>query len=647
MKNENAKNENAKTENAKPRRVKMNYKVSELAHVFLNGAAPEGARAGEYASAGNGVLWHERALPAAAHISDAQAADGRPVVVIMPQGYPSRWCNTELLRAVPDTRHAVALQRWNPGRAGLDNGATCCSAAALVEQYSAAIEYDALRSVHSAGDVEGVRPDNLPHYAAAINELLALRWADAIAQERARVAWHALRARWQLSSAGAFDINVLRAIAQQQLIEKNARAALPTLQNYFSQRAGRSKTFERAALLRSGPLEKLQRAIADVLRAGLPAAVLHGLPANMAGTLADDAETSQRINRLHEAPQLLARAWQQAMHGNASLPDYYRELPERWRVRFDEARAHGNKRRLRNQDKQFLHSMNSSAAVLNNEWPLLLAYCEQHAAGTFNFENADACNDFKMIRNNLNAAVVDMSTGKLQRVREITHGHAELLRTPAIEWADNETRAARKVPVDELSNAIAAHENAREWAGKIANMREQLDAAACLIASTPRAAYRALQDLQSNADGWGWRYCPEQERRELLDRARVLMNQARLQQESISELAEWEAGGLPPRSAPGDWLLINGSRARTTRGAEVSTRAVRLAFAVLDAETETAVCFRERQLMIGAFQLTQRSADGTVHIGCHAFTAAAVEHARQQLAKIAADKAQESGEVAA
>ena len=652
MKNENAKTENAKNENAKPRRVRMNYKVGELPHVFFNRAAPEGARAGEHASVGNGVLWHERGRPAAAFISDARAADGRPAVVIMPSLHGGRWGPygaNGLQAAVPDTVQHVQLERWPAPLCadGLRGAATCCSVAALFAQYCDAIENDAARSVHSAGDVQGIRPDNLPQYAAAINALLALQWSDAIAQERARVAWEALRARWQLGRAGNFDIETVRAIAQQQLIEKRARDALPTLRDYFLQRENRSKAFLRAALLREKNEKDLTRAIADVLRAGLPAAMLHGLPANMAGTLADDAQTTARINRLHAAPRALSRAWQQAMRGHIDLPGDYRELPERWRVRFDEARDYANRKRARDGAREYLQRMADSAGVINAQWPQLLEYCEQHAAGVFDLENVEACERFKVLRNEINAAAADMSTQKIERARQLTRARAAWLQSSAPHWADAETRAAAKARVDVLTAAIGERETARAWQGKLADVHALLDDAQGRIIETPRAALSELVRLRGIVEGWGWNGCPEAMRRETQGRISVLRDNAMAQIDIVGELDEWKAGGQPPASASGDWLLISGARARTTRGVEVPTRAVRLAFAALDAETETAVSFRERNLMIGSYQLTRRDDDGTVHIGCHAFSAAAVEHARQQLAKIAADKAQESAEVAA
>lgn len=660
MKTENAKIENAKNENAsakKPGRVRMNYKVGELPHVFFNNAAPEGARAGEHARVQDGVLWHEQGVPAAAFLRDATAQDGRRVAAVLPLF--GRWASSVLLAAVPEQHARLQLKRWPAiptyhqpaGACELKRADRCSSAAHLVAAYMAAIERDALASVHSADDTAGENPQYLRAYVEDINALLALRWSDAVAQERARVAFNALRARWQLASNGEHELAVVRAVAQQAVIERNARNALPVLQSFFQQRAARSSARERAQLIADSSPQQLRRAIADVLRAGLPPVMLAGLPANMAGTLTDDELLARNFIRVKRAPAALSKVWAEAVRTESPgslrmLPNDYREMPARWRERFEHVRDFAARKTERAQHRAICAEAARAAAAILPLHAQAVAYAEAHEAGTLAVDDAELRAQLKICASLYQNAADVLGGGRGARARTITNGRAPWLRTAAVLWLDRDYREGELKALAPAYEAVRAHERMLEQRDKLQEKRDELAELLRRIESTPRAAQRELLQLRNVLHGWGWQGVRDTlpaDADELFEQVQDALQRADARMADVSVLEEWKNGGLPPSSASGDWLLVGAKRARTTRGAEVPTRAVRYAFAVLDAEPELVVDFRNRQLMIGSFQLLERRACGGVQIGCHFFSADAVQHAREQLAKIGAqDDAQEA-----
>jgi len=314
------------------------FKVAELAHVYMNGKAPDGARAGEYAGVVHGgrMLAHDRGsesrppLPAAVFLADATAPDGRRAVVIAAAGCPDAryslaelsaavpsadvlavmlpsWPESDALDAAPESVCAVGRNARYPARDYHRAGAAMAAGVdVLTRVYIASVAPAARRSILSATDTAGdtTAAAVVQRHVSAAAALLSLAWADPAAQERARAALRAVCEHWHIDAAGSSaDIAILRAVAQRDAIAAQARAQAPRLRMYFDARAAVRGPAARLALVETHRADTLGNAIAAVLRAGMAfgSVGLESVPADAAAVIAADCASVGRVRNMRAA----------------------------------------------------------------------------------------------------------------------------------------------------------------------------------------------------------------------------------------------------------------------------------------------------------------------------------------------------------
>lgn len=624
-----------KTENAKPRRVRMNYKVSELHHLFFNRSLPEGAGAGSMAAYGNGVLWHDKHEPAAAFLTDARANDGRPAAVIMPPSISSRWTRRELEQAAPPAVALVVLPnawpaigaKWDTSPLNIYTGDRATSAAALCAAYTLAIDSVCAGSAHSARDAVGQEPENVPAFALAVRALLALSWSDAGARESARASLENVLNAWQLSSGGAYHKETVQAISQRRFIEKEAAVNLPFLREYVATRAAALKDKTgRARLVALLELSKqygrtLPAAIAAVLRAGLPPAATHGIPENLAGMLAGDSEQVARANKYLSGKRALPALWR----GGGTMFAHDSDFSGYPRWVAESAAAcleHAKKQRRRASNKEHITRAREIVAGLIEQAPAIIA-----AAATIEKGKPD----YPLI---MEAEENDgYCYQAISRARDIERaGEISGFKDRSVMWPLD----VPPVNIEHAGRLVASEANAyrerEKWNIKAATMRAALPAVMESAAATPRAALSKLENTRHALRGWDWNAAPLALKNELIAECTAAIDSLYPLRDSISELDEYQNGGAAP--AAGDWLLIKGREAVTTQGARVPARAIAAAFRFIDSQPAGAFDCRAAGFKIGNYQLNGRNDAGAVIVGCHTFSAASVEHIRGQVSAI-------------
>jgi hypothetical protein len=616
-----------KTENAKPRRARMNYKVSELHHLFFNQALPEGAKAGEMAAYSNGTLWHDKGKPAAAFLIDARGPGDIPAALILPDCEGARWSSNELMKAAPEGVKAVVLKAW-PGERTCwsDNARAICannrfrSAAGMLQALTAAVDYDCSRAAHSARDAAGNDPVNVPRYVAAARELLSLDWNDAGARESARAALQAVLDVWQLSDAGEYNLKAVQAVSMRKHREKEAAPALVKVRDYFTARAAaaavKTPAGFKARLAAANDARRLGDSIAAVLAADIPAALLAGLPVNLSGAIAADAAWLDRVNARAEDWNAARDMW--AGNGRTYHGRHFTAAGAR--ADYDAAlkyqRAKGRRADVRSKLQTAagcLEHLNELAGLL----PDLLAGIE---SGAPDYGRMDVVNRGRAA--STCAGIVASYND------EFCKGKNPALVYPAglPAAADLDAMAGR------IKGELAAYEEREKYNLQASRIRADIARALALATTTPRKALAGMGLVY----GWQWQNAPEELRATVKAEHDAAAATLRAACENVSEIEEYENGGAAP--GYGDWLLIKGREAITTRGARVPARAIEKAFLFIDSQPAGAFDCRAAGFKIGDYQLNGRDDNGAVIVGCHTFSAASVEHIRAQLAAAATSR---------
>lgn len=632
--------------------MKTKFKVGELAHVFLNGAAPDGATAGEWARVDGNTLLHDRQHPAASFLSDATGPEGKRVAVIMPSWVDngSRWRQSALVAAVPPTVHAVKLGEWPRGRTrafydvDADHGAGTESVQIIFSAYLAAIEADCMASVASEIDPDGAAPLALPHYVAACNDLLVLSWTYPQQKRKARADLRAMLDRWNVSDTGAYDLAAVRAVATRERLAARTAETLPLVRAYFTRRAECRTLADRLRLVDDTCQSSLARAIAVVLRSGIPSADRKVIPVNMLAATAEDRAKVEKVRAWRDAPELIRHAWQK-ITGRRSHEYLYRgpsfdtendartrTLPPAWKARFVEVTEFARRRTERIERKKTIASAVETAAVARQAVDVLAPLL---AAGeSLNLELPGAVHDtLSACRTVMNSVPEAMQ--QCQNASEFMHGRGALVRDWERDILAEGWGATRIAEARALLDRVQDFERANRSRLAATEYRAQIAAHSVTAQTMPRVAVGRLE-LLAREVGSAYRYgtaarLSGTDALAIVEKAREAMETARAMYANVSETAEFLAGGAAP-SGGGDWLRINGRRAVTTRNAEVPTKAVRLALAHLDGHAPGAVDCSAEGFMIGPYQLMGRDENGTVIVGCHRFGPESVALIREQIA---------------
>ncbi len=662
------------------------YRVAELPHVFANitrdnATAADGFRAGELAKVAGAVLYHGRAA-AMARVTDATAPDGTPVYMIAPQyqDADARWSPHTLRAAVPEQEkpgRVVVLEQWPhamaPGRYvaffGPSNGAGLESAAYVFERYLASFEAAGMRSVRSEIDPEGENPcEWLRHYSAALRDVLALKWADPIAQHDARKAWAAMRDRWGASADGGTDLAVVRAIATREHLSRKAAASVGTLRDYFTVRATVRTVRDRAAMLDRFPERELSAAVAAVLRAGVPADCAALFGANPAATIVEDRQRAARLDRWQNAQNRLAEGGRIARQQTAAF----------WRgaITWREVRRYNDE--TGRQLGAVTPSQKAAAAELSRvvnqtadraaarhfaaEAARLVAFAGERNAAALAALDAlaaysDPCDDDESVPVAEWWGAVHEAVDTAREARDILprvknpRQRATLAAFTGSWPLDYQPgRGPASSPLFEKFRA--AETNKANWCNRNA---EKMEAAGIrkdwtdILERAERMPRLALRQLEA---GGRWNFCrpnywsyygPVKDdalRDALRAEFATVRESVRAKIDAISAADEFRAGGDPPGA--GDWCRVKGGRVTTTRSAQVTVRDVCRAFRLLDALPAGPAELADRRFMLGPYQLLRRTDNGTVVVGCHYFSAEAVAMLRADLA--AADDAGDAGD---
>ena len=683
------------------------FKVAELAHVFMNGAAPDGARAGEYAGvvAGGLMLANDRnahssalppaPLPAAAFTPGATAPDGRRVVIIAPAGCPdARYTVTELEKAAPATdvlaltlpawpdsapeawqgapehvRNASALRNWETGNAARTGAAMVAGVDVLARVYVDSIAPAARRSILSATDTAGESSAaaTVERYAKAAASLLALAWFDPAKRENVRAAFLAECSRWHVSpETGAADLSILRAVAQRDAIEANARTNAPRLRSYFEARAMVRNAPARLALVENQRADKLGEAIAAVLRAGLPfgGAGLENVPVNAAALIAADCASVARVRNMRAALSTVYRGRFLSWSADG-LP---RGIVEESRRRKNQEDAINGRRHRVADAKKDRDSLNAAPFVVARAvaaadalraavWKTADAYAIRAALENLpdvpDVKNGASCQGpihyAGTLRDlaNLAGRVPDFVAAACERAEKAATRHGARPLAPGMARRLEMWRAA-PAPLEGGAVVVLLRNVADRWdaigraqmrcdetRATLKTARENVDA------GRPRAA---LEHVRRIVDKWETRAAffadaPESALfdafgpygRGIVADVRALESEARAMLETVDDVREWFNGGPAPRGNVGDLMRLSpdGRRVITTRHAEVPAGAVRRALAWLDSQPAGVVSCR---FAIGPYTLTGRDESGAVTVGCHRFSAEAVRLIREAIA---------------
>jgi hypothetical protein len=624
----------------KTKRVKMNYKVSEFHHLFFNKALPENAAAGEHAFYRDGVLYHDRAgVAAAAFLKDARGANGEDVAVLMPDYHGGRWLVQALFIAIPEGVPCVKLAFWPASASGFASAIErdnllakdgdflrCQTAAGISRVYIEALKKACSRAAHSALDAAGNPPVCSIHCVQAVRDMLALDWNDKGQREAIRAELESVIDYYQLGSDGAYDKKIVAAIAQRDYIAKDAAAALVEVRKAFDEieKHKNDKTpagKKRYLAAMAGNNGRLSNSLAAIARAGLPAAMLAGLPDNIAGFLIEGEKKYARASAILQAPIDLRNVW----IGGHSRNSEAALLPARWKARYAEAQAHLRRQGIRAHSLEVIRC--GLKAVEN------LREAAEKTADTLANIAAGTLGDFELVEADkaLPTAhyVRDYWPAEIEQAANICNFKDKRLMVPVeIDTAE----LARRV--DEIHGLANEARNRSKWVDQKTVLVDNVESLRTRSITRPRDAAAALAFfMRDTVNGYSWRNAPQWLKDEAETITDALHVEIEKRADEISALQEFENGGQSPDT--GDWLRINGREAVSTRGAVVPVRALRAAFAFIDNQPEGAFDCRAANFNIGAYQLRGRDDLGRVIVGCHTFSAAAVQYAREKMQQAA------------
>lgn len=592
---------------------KSSFKVSELHHAFFNHIANNGATAGVNARVIGSTLFHEPQVPAASFIAGLRVES----LVIFPahNANESRWTVIDLRAAIPrKDMPVVILQQWPQLR---DWNPEAFNVSELCKRYMASIESDARRSIHSVNDTEGVTPTKIPAYAAALNDLIALAWIDGNARQATMRAWRKLRDNWNIAEDGKSDISTMRAIAQREAIEAEAIRPRETLNNYFNARNAVVTIPQRLALVESFTRSDLNDSICRIMRAGLSPAERRLYTVNPSALIAADFDSVKRAADIRAFPRFMAGLWREIVHNQRvyARGTSARAWPQRMHDAANSAFDYAGKRQERERVKAALAE---SIVALKS--------------GQIAAQELDALKD---------TDAFDSRLATLRTYRAAYRGHGSDCVQTAARWIGenfpkhpalreyaatiahgNDAQIQR---VEDALNNMAAQIREREAAARVAAMIEIIsDCARMMLSGLPRSALQKLSrdtyPLQSYsaASQYG------DSLQDLKERAEQCNALCRAKALRVPAEVEWMNGGtVAPDN--GDWMRVIGERGKTTRGVEVSMKGVRIALAWL-AKQPPGKAVAPAGFEISGYSFTGRDADGTVRVGCHAFTPAAVEN---------------------
>ena len=593
-------------------KLKMNYRVAELPHLFFNRALPEGARAGAYAHYSDGVLYHDQREAAAAFLIDASGPDGKPAAVIFPNASDGRWWQNNLARAVPETVENVLLQAW-PSGAYMALKAGVRTVADIAAAYTAAIGIDCEKAAHSANDAAGTEPVSVPRYVEAVNGLLALQWNDAGKREAARAALAAMVAAWGLSDGGAYNLDLVRAISQRRKIEKAAAENAEHLTRYFAERKNSKAGLRDRVAFIHGHAEGALKAAAAIARAGWPAGMMAGIPTNAAAAIMADTARAARAVEYMKGANAARLCW-----AGRGVDVIYSSLGKMYAESCQAAATYRQNKARRDTAKLNIKNAAQAAAEAGQLWPLMQsALAELQAAEP----------DYSVILAAAGHGANYTFASQHKRALELPQNP----RAPI--WPAHIDAAELDQAVKTVTKAAAAYRDREKYNVAAADVREKIAAALSAAETMPRYSLDRLQWSRLNASGWYfWNGAPAALRESLEAEAEAARAHVETLKAGVSELAEYENGGNAPASG-NDWLLIKGREAVTTRGARVPARAIAAALVFIDRQPAGPFDCREHDIKIGAFQLYGRDHADGVTVGCHYFTAEAVDHIRAQLAR--------------
>ena len=609
--------------------MKTVFKVSELHHAFFNGIALNGAKAGALAVVIGRTLSHNGQVPAASFLSDATATDGRQVAAIFPQYHDneSRWTVRELQSAIPAAQVAeFQVQAWPRHEPQRGDVALAESVAIIVANQFDAIERDCMASISSVADCEGEKPLRVPRYVATIRDALALVWTDTIARHEASRKLATIRDKWQLSETGEFDLSIVRAIAQRAAVQVQASEALPKLRGYFTERASLSRLQDKIAFCERQNRNTLQRAIASVMRAGVPDG--ERFPPNMLAAIHADFAAVARVDRIRQAPRAVRHGWNAYAHARnlwqvadqAKRSAADENMPARFRsefaaiAKFNTALSHraGHKADISRLLTAIVASESARQVVQNTDVESV----------------ADADVNAVIIDCGRMRAAMNETMNSANNVAVFAPKHPRLQSEPVAWLHDESARESLATKAKDIADSLRDRAKRAARASTVANFRAELSAIMETAATTPRMARGQTQSMRYRLTGWNAADNFGDALQELATLTDESIATIRTIEETVTPLQEWRNGGDAPGN--GDWLRVNGSRATTNRGVTVSTRAIVAALAWLDSQASQVVSNAGQK--IDGYTLTSRNADGTVRVGCHTFYADSVADIRAQVA---------------
>jgi hypothetical protein len=544
------------------------YKVQELLHVFLNGKAMIGQRAGKYITTKNGVMC-KQSRPIAAFVKNATSDKGLPVVVHMSNDV---WTPYVIENAAPPSIYPVRLhlQHWD----------TASDIVGLCDDYLRSLEGLLARTAASARDDNGDAyiGDTYKQQLRALNTLLSLTWHDPMAQQRARTKLEEHRREWFVSPEGVIDTRVARAIAQRKHISSDGAKGFSVLSRIAAEWKDKNDK-QRVALSLSLQYE-FEDALAKAARYGFRE--IDKSLRTMCEEFGSYVARGEKRRARWKAYAALRRVenFEHTGLSDADLALLPRGAAERHRIATDlrlrlDRRAN-IKRRLQNAIDTVARARNDAA-----RFPAIIKRVATMSA--------DELNDVEYPTRRYEAHSAMDTVGSIMKNRPFDDGLLDTLLA-----LDDELRnaiGARRAALREQSDAERKAER-RAWV--IENMRLK-----------PRAALKVIRD-------------------EGFDELRV---GCEAQCEVVTDFQEWCNGGAKP--ILGDWLRRVGNRAVTSRNAEVPLRAAKAALAYVDAQPDGPF---SADFGIGAFTLTGRNNEGVVIVGCHQFSPAAIEAFREQIA---------------
>jgi len=566
--------------------MKMKFKVSELVHVFMNSAAPDGAQAGEHAYVKNEVLFHSRRTPAAAFLADIEPLT---VITFTPTD-KARWSRSELKAAVPPTLPLVEIF------AHLRIDGEERSAEFIVDKL---LERATERcKAFGSGELDTYHTNRTFNAAAVylrdVATLLALNWKDLVAKYKATQTFEALKAKYMLNADFTAPNLVVHAISRREWLEKESLTGKQYLTDYAQDRKAVSTIVQVHEFTRRYQHSKLTSSIASILAVELPTSYYGQLAFK---TLADYEALQKRSNNYTISKEFfpnLKRAWK------GYVPNNYDNYPLRWKNQIKEAMAFSDiKRNRKNKLNVVANFQEVFKMVQAFDWTLLDDQSKGSAdvtknileQGRTNYINArQLITQYKLINPACKITLFDDAQETIKKFDAAIHG------------------IKAKALLQEALNAIS----------------KALD----IVPTMPRKAKSDFNEYYFTQSKLGAEY---QQLKTHYDSFQATIEQTML---TVTVEQEYLNGGDAPRGR-GDWLRAKGESTQTTRGVTVKTRdAVRM-LRMLDSLEPIEQDFRDRRLMIGPYQLLSRQSNGTVIVGCHTFSAEAIELYRSQVTEIA------------